>query len=196
MIEHACQDRPRYSKLVKMEWNKTQWRRWARQQRKELPLEEVAASICTHLAHWLQQHQAQRVLLYAAIEGEPDPSTVQQLWPARYYLPRITGDHLAVHLAEGALQVHRWGVREPLATAPSLDPQQLDAVVVPCLAADRQGFRLGYGKGYYDRFLSRLNPSIPTIGVVPQQLLVEQLPRDNWDLPLQYLVTQQGIQLS
>ena len=179
-----------------MDWTKTQWRRWARQQRGELPLEEIAVSICTHLAQWLQQRQAQRVLVYAALEGEPDLSAVTQLWSAQYYLPRMVGENLAVHLAEGALQLHRWGVREPLTTAPTLDPQQLDAVVVPCLAADWQGFRLGYGKGYYDRFLSQLNPLIPTLGVVPRQLWVEQLPRDSWDLPLQYIVTQEGVKLS
>lgn len=182
--------------MIKMDWNKTQWRRWARQQRSELPLEQIAVAISHHLAQWLQQRQAHRVLVYAALEGEPDLSLVSQLWPAQYYLPRIVGHHLVVHLAEGELQLHRWGVREPLATAPSLDPQRLDAVVVPCLAADQQGFRLGYGKGYYDRFLSQLNPLIPTIGVVAQQLLVEQLPHDSWDLPLQYLITQQGMQLS
>jgi 5-formyltetrahydrofolate cyclo-ligase len=66
-------------------------------------------------------------------------------------------------------------------------------VVVPGLAFDRAGHRLGYGKGFYDRFLAQLNPKVIKVGLVPSQLIFEQLPKDPWDQPVDYLVSELGV---
>lgn len=65
---------------------------------------------------------------------------------------------------------------------------EIDCILVPALGFDREFYRLGYGKGYYDRFLSQTK-DIPTIGVgFQEQLCEEPLPRDPWDIPVQELV--------
>lgn len=68
----------------------------------------------------------------------------------------------------------------------SLD--QIDCILVPGLGFDREGYRLGFGKGWYDRFLASIG-DIPTIGVgYKEQLCEEPLPRDPWDIPVKTLL--------
>lgn len=63
------------------------------------------------------------------------------------------------------LTENAWGIPEPPPTAHPLLPTDFDAVLVPLLAFDRQGHRVGYGKGYYDRFLAECRPDCPKIGL-------------------------------
>lgn len=66
--------------------------------------------------------------------------------------------------------------------------KQIDCILVPGLGFDRERHRIGYGKGYYDRFLAQIGP-IHTIGVgFKEQLWDELLPRDSWDIPVQELI--------
>ncbi len=65
---------------------------------------------------------------------------------------------------------------------------EVDCILVPALGFDREKFRLGYGKGYYDRFLAGVG-DIPTIGVgFKEQLCDELLPHDPWDIPVTELL--------
>ncbi len=65
---------------------------------------------------------------------------------------------------------------------------EIDCILVPALGFDREFYRLGYGKGFYDRFLAQTGP-IPTIGVgFREQMCEELLPRDSWDIPVKELI--------
>lgn len=63
--------------------------------------------------------------------------------------------------------------------------------IVPALAYDRQGFRLGYGKGYYDRFLQ--NFSFISVGLCYNELVQNSLPIGEYDVPVNYIITQDGV---
>jgi 5-formyltetrahydrofolate cyclo-ligase len=91
------------------------------------------------------------------------------------------------------LQTGAYGILEPDRDAPVLAPDKVDLMLVPAVAIDRQGYRLGYGGGYYDRL--RAHPSwrnIPTIGITFDFAYVESLPIDPWDLPLDAICTESG----
>ncbi|HWH18606.1 MAG TPA: 5-formyltetrahydrofolate cyclo-ligase [Allosphingosinicella sp.] len=85
-----------------------------------------------------------------------------------------------------------WGLLQPAATAEALAP---DLVLVPLVAADRHGTRIGHGKGHYDRALAHLREGgqpVRTIGLAWEpQLLEGPLPRDPWDVPLDAIATPQ-----
>ena len=122
---------------------------------------------------------------YAALPGEIDPCGVPfGIWP-RVVGP---GDPLAFHLAHrGELAPGCWGILEPPGDAPGVVP---DAMVIPLLAADTNGTRLGYGAGHYDRSLAL--PALATalrIGVAWDMQVVDALLADPWDVPLDWLVT-------
>lgn len=62
-------------------------------------------------------------------------------------------------------------------------------VILPCLAADKNGNRLGYGSGWYDKFLAQ-HPGATKIGLVPEMFLLEQIPHEPHDKKLDILITQ------
>jgi 5-formyltetrahydrofolate cyclo-ligase len=65
---------------------------------------------------------------------------------------------------ETKMRTDRWGIGEP-AHDEFVEPAEIDMVVVPLICFDRQGHRVGYGKGYYDRFLSRCRPDCVKVGL-------------------------------
>ena len=72
-------------------------------------------------------------------------------------------------------------------------PEQIAAVLVPGLAFDRFGNRLGRGRGYYDRFLRRLSDDVLTIGLTFDEMLREQIPHDENDYPVKMVVTENAV---
>ena len=88
---------------------------------------------------------------------------------------------------EAALRTSPWGVREP-AGDETVPINQIDAVVVPALGADRKGHRIGYGQGFYDAFLAQV--AAPRIGLVYADLLVDVLPTEPHDVALSMIVTE------
>jgi len=176
--------------------DKAERRRWAKEVRKNLPVGELSQAINRHLARFLQAHRARHILLYSAFGSELDPAELQSLYPATYYLPRARAQQLEVHPLPCKLVKHEFGFWEPAADSPRVVPDRLDAVVVPGLAFDPWGYRLGYGLGFYDRFLARLPPRTLTVGLVAEALLVPELPHDPWDVPVQFLATEQGVRPS
>ena len=86
-----------------------------------------------------------------------------------------------------------FGTKEPRKDAPLLLPKNA-LILLPALAADKKGYRLGYGKGYYDRYLDshkQLSPS--TVTVIFKELLVDAVPTDRFDVPCQKVVFEDGI---
>jgi 5-formyltetrahydrofolate cyclo-ligase len=84
-----------------------------------------------------------------------------------------------------------WGILEPLAEAPEIEP---DILLVPLLAFDAEGHRLGYGAGYYDRTLERLRGMKPilAIGLAYDEQEVASVPHQAWDEPLDWVLTPSG----
>ncbi len=83
-----------------------------------------------------------------------------------------------------------FGLTEPAATAPVVEPEEMDLVVVPGLAFDGQGGRLGYGGGYYDRFLPLVRPEVPRFGFCfAFQVQTASVPRGSHDILVHGTVT-------
>jgi 5-formyltetrahydrofolate cyclo-ligase len=84
-----------------------------------------------------------------------------------------------------------WDIPMPPETAPEVLP---DVLLVPMLAFDAQGHRLGYGGGFYDRTLEKLRAlkSVVAIGVAYQAQMADEVPRGEYDAPLDYVMTEEG----
>ncbi len=95
---------------------------------------------------------------------------------------------------ENRLIPGKFQIPEPDGDCPLFDPEAADKgvlMVVPGLAFDRSGYRLGYGKGYYDRYLE--NRRITTAGLIYSAFLTQNLPRGRYDLPVHFIVTEKGV---
>ena len=145
--------------------------------------------------------------LYWPLAGEVDLRSLQALLPNQLALPAITappGDPAARLVyrpwrSSDVLEPDGCGIPAPAAQAAAPDEgalaaEQLGLLLIPALACDATGIRLGYGGGWYDRL--RADPTwaqVPALAVLPRGCRVEQLPRDPWDVPLQGWIDEDGL---
>ena len=131
------------------------------------------------------------VALYAAKSTEVDLAGLDADLRARgvrVVYPRVVPGQRVLELAEGNLAPGTFGLREPTGAAVPLD--EIAAFVVPGIAFDREGGRLGWGGGYYDATLALARPDARRIGVAYDCQLVERIPRDAHDIKLDLVVTE------
>lgn len=153
---------------------------------------EKSQDICTNISNSKLFNKAKIVLAYFSFRQEPDLSYLFSDNTKRWGFPRCIDKSLNWHFWEPQNQLitGKYGINEPHPDAPKINPNQVDLILVPCVACDYQGYRLGYGGGYYDRLLSSPDwQSIPTIGIVFDFAYLSQIPVENWDKKLDYVCT-------
>jgi 5-formyltetrahydrofolate cyclo-ligase len=160
--------------------------------RESISSEEVARAstvLCHRLAHWTVLQNARMVLTYIAFRNEIDLAPLlERLAGIEWVVPRVVGQRLVLHPYDPARLVrHRYGMLEPAADLPIVEPGALDLVLVPGVAYDRRGGRMGFGGGFYDGFL----PTTPALraGITYDRCLVEELPCDEHDQRMDWIVT-------
>ncbi len=134
---------------------------------------------------------------YWPMRGELDPRPLMASLAGRGHpllLPAVAGDGQPLKFREWregeALTAGPFGTQEPLADAPEGVP---GIIIVPLLAFDDAGYRLGYGKGFFDMTLAdlrRRRPGVLSVGFAYEAQRSGNLPRDDWDQPLDWIVTE------
>lgn len=124
------------------------------------------SAICSALDEWLTEHPELRTIaVYSPLPGEVDPSqAVAGLPDRRWVYPRVDGDHLTFHTGEN-LTSGSFGIMEPAEGSLEVPLEEIDAFLCPGLAFDRNGGRLGRGRGFYDRLLARAREDSLKIGL-------------------------------
>lgn len=105
----------------------------------------------------------------------------------RMYMPRVEGD-IMLAVPYGEMRKGAFGISEPCGQ-PYLG--KIDVAVVPLLAVNRRGYRLGYGKGFYDKFLKD-RPEILKVGL-GYSFQLSEFKEDGWDIPLDSFVSDAGV---
>ena len=140
-------------------------------------------------------NQAQHILCYWSLPDELPTHDMVNQWLAagkNIYLPRVKGDDLEIvpyHGPQSLDDNNKFHIGEPVGD--DVDPSCLELIIVPAVALDVKRNRLGRGKGFYDRLLSVA--TCPTIGVVCDFQLVETVPVEPHDRPLDCIVTSDTI---
>lgn len=144
---------------------------------------------------------AEYVLLYAATDEEINVSQIAEAaWKAgkKVAFPKCNKEdhtmkyHFVSSLDE--LSVDAYGLLEPSENAPVYDPSETSGssvCFVPGLLYDKAGYRLGYGKGFYDRYLTGFNGC--SIGVVYSDYIVPAVPKGRFDVTVDVLLTEKGV---
>lgn len=167
---------------------KAEWRRWAATLPPAVP--SAGRRIVAHLDRFLAGVDGP-VLAYVALPDEIPLGALDA--PPVVVLPRLGDDGaMTLHLDDGVLERHRYGIRQPPAGSLAVEPEELSAVLVPGRVFDRRGYRLGRGGGHYDRLVPRLGAGVPVVGVTTDDRIVDRLPREPHDRPMTHLVTETG----
>jgi 5-formyltetrahydrofolate cyclo-ligase len=182
---------------------KTSLRKDLRRRLAEIAPEACAARserACRRLAGLDIFRRARTVMIFCSMHGEIDTTTLAEAaWAdaktvlapkvarrGRWMIP-VRCDSLSEGVAPGV-----FGIREPLGhEAWPLD--EIDLVVAPALAYDRRGHRLGRGGGYYDRFLASPELHAETCGLAFAEQIVDRLPAEAHDRPVQVVVTDREV---
>lgn len=184
---------------------KRELRRWAKALRAEVMAEgraEIDERVCAAVLAHPAFRRARTVAAYLAFGSEVDLAALFREPGKRFVLPRTNRaptPHLTLHevpgeeLAAGlGLERHAFGQAEPGAALPAVPPSEVDLFLVPGLAFDERGYRLGFGQGYYDRLLPLAREDAWLVGVTPAALVVPALPAEAHDARLGHLVTEAG----
>ncbi len=158
---------------------------------------ERSQIICNHLINSDFFKISQKIAFYHYINREVDltPAMERALNEGKeVYLPKV-------HTEERRLTFHRifdfrelspgvYGIPEPPLKNPLIEADAIELILVPGLAFDLQKFRLGYGGGFYDRFLRTTKAT--KIGIAFSFQIVEALPFDSWDEKMDFILTEKG----
>ena len=157
---------------------------------------EMSLRICERIVALPEYIRARRVLCYAALPEEVQTRGI--LWAIHHsgrelYLPvwRQDGGMDAVRVTEDTLlKPDGMGIDTPV-SGETLPPERLDLALVPGVAFDRAGNRLGFGKGYFDRFLARCR--CPAVGLAYELQLVDAIEAGPHDVPMHKIITERAV---
>jgi 5-formyltetrahydrofolate cyclo-ligase len=160
---------------------------------------QKSAAIAGHVMRLPAFYASQTLMAYLALAQEV------QTWRLieaarqqhkRIVVPVIEGNALvAVELPidKAQLQCGAYGILEPRCKQAAIRPEEIDFVLVPGLAFDRQGGRVGFGRGYYDRFLCQLPVTARFCGLAFNMQVVSHVPCMPYDICMHYVATEEGI---
>lgn len=157
--------------------------------------EQIADAVMS----WIQREGFDAVMLYLSMRSEVETEgLLERLLRAgkRVCAPVVDTERNSmiprrIQDVRTDLVRHRYGMLEPRTACPIFPVAQLQLVVVPGIAFDRKGYRLGYGKGFYDRFLANCLQAV-RIGLAYQIQVVEDTFPEAWDVPVQHIFTETG----
>lgn len=133
---------------------------------------------------------ADRILMYHSLPDELPTRRFLDKWHDRkhFYLPRVNGVNLDIlPYEQSRLELGAFHIEEPTGDD-TVDPAEIELIVVPAVAYDRKGNRLGRGKGFYDRLLS--STAATKVGIGYEFQIVDELPTEEHDVPMDIVISQ------
>ena len=182
------------------------WREWRKQQRagliarrKQTPEVERALwseAITVSLIQGFPVLQQRCVGCYSPFQGEYDPAQVMAYLyacGATLALPEVIGLHQPLRFRkwwpQAPMRKDAYGIAIPHDTEEVI----IDAIIIPMIAFDSQGYRLGYGSGFFDRTLAAINPRPLTLGIAFEALHLPTIYPHEHDIAMDYVVTEKTI---
>lgn len=174
---------------------KDQLRKECRRIRATLPAEtcrQASQTICRYIQSWHIFTTSTAVFTYLPMQNEIDLTSLLYDHPKKNWgIPRIhSGGQMVFHAYDPSrLRQHRYGMLEPDLSCPIIPSEAAQLVLVPGLAFDSNGWRLGYGGGFFDRFLSQFTGSYA--GITYQLFVFKEIPHTSYDIPMQFVITEE-----
>ena len=151
--------------------------------------------VVSALHDWLAPRLPGTIAAYLPMSDEFDITLLFDRLPGwRWVLPRVEPDKsLTFRDRDVPRETHRWGIRQPVDAGSVVPVFELDVILVPGIAFDRSGARLGRGWGFYDRVLAQRRSDSQAVGVTPSDHIVSAVPVHDHDEPVDFLATEDGV---
>ena len=180
--------------------NQTLRKQYRKQRRQLSPGELILAQrrLAKQLGNYSALLLARKIVSYLPFDGEMPPRLLEKALPnAQIYYPRITNFNrreMRFYRARQGTQINSLGIIEPVAVGPPVPITHFDVVLLPLVAFDRSGNRLGMGAGFYDRALTHrqnktIYPRPHLVGLAHHFQEVKSLTAQSWDVPLDAILT-------
>ena len=170
---------------------KNNLRKIALEKRKLLDCNKLSNKIMQNLTSLPKYKESKHIISYSPLKYEVDTRYCNQDKTKDIYLPRVNGDNLDIcpcsDLCKGS-----FGILEPQSSA-IIDYSYIDMVLIPACAVDKNGYRLGYGKGFYDRFLPLLPANCLKVVLIFSELLFDTVYPDKYDVKSDIIITEKEI---
>ena len=164
------------------------------------PMPETSAAICAGLQALDCWSTARTVLTYHPLSTEIDLRPLLSESQAKEWIfPRVAGESLSLHrwIRNAPWRTGPFGIREPDPNHwPEVRHEAVDLALIPGLAFDRNGNRLGRGKGFYDRLMGTGEFRALKIGIVTERFLLPEIPTESHDIGMDLVVTESGVHLT
>ncbi|HNW26062.1 MAG TPA: 5-formyltetrahydrofolate cyclo-ligase [Candidatus Gastranaerophilaceae bacterium] len=161
--------------------------------RRSLDVNSISEKIVETIFSLEEYQKALNIMIFYPLEHEINLMGLMNDSSKNFYLPKVKGEKLLVcpYISGDKLVESKFKTKEPETNPVSSD--LLDIVFVPAVAAAKNFNRLGYGGGFYDRFLSKLNPEIIKIIAIPDDLIVDNIPCESFDETVNIIVSEKQI---
>ena len=159
-------------------------------------IDQLSVEICEKLLSAFDL-KGKNTSIFLPIERFNEVNTwkfIEQLADETFILPVIKGEDLVhiIYESKDQLEISDWGIPEPT-YGEEVDPKSIDIILVPLLICDKKGNRVGYGKGFYDRFLQSCRNDVVSIGINFFDPIEEISDVHEGDIPLNFLVSPNAI---
>ena len=167
--------------------NKQELRKWARGKRKELDMERISTVLVDKLVQTEEYKNSKNVMIFFPISDEVNLLPLLNNNSKQFFLPRIKEKELECcpYCVGDELCESKFHTKEP--TCQACEKTDIDLVIVPALACDKNGYRLGYGGGFYDRFLRNFKNK--KICCIPYELCVETVFPESHDEKIDIIIS-------
>ena len=155
--------------------------------------------VCANIVSFIANKSYAYIFLFSAIRGEPDIFSIMKSGNSSlgFALPVVSQDRQQMQFAkwdgQTGLTPGQYGISQPDSLR-FVEPGSDTLILVPALAVDRKGNRLGYGGGYYDRYLMRYSQAT-SAAIVFDEFVSESLPTEKYDHPVNLIITNKKIEI-
>ncbi len=155
----------------------------------------VGDLVVSGLFVWLSPRLPGTAAAYLALPDEVDVTSLFEGLPGwRWVLPRVEDDGaLTFRDREVPREIHRFGMEQPVQQGTATPTHEIDVFLVPGMAFDGTGARVGRGAGYYDRLLAERRSDAVAVGVATDIKLIESVPVYEHDQRVDWLATESGV---
>ena len=161
---------------------KQKLRKWAKEERKKLDIQALSKVLVQKLVNTPEYKQAKNIMIFYPLKDEVNLLELLDDTSKQFYLPKIDGEKLLCcpYSKDSELCESCFKTKEPLSEP--VEKDLIDLVIVPALAVDENNYRLGYGGGFYDRFLQ--NTKCKKIVCLPEIFYLKTVFPETYDIPV------------